>query len=283
MTKVMRILTALAAATAFGAQAAEPFAAFDAASEPILGNPHDVKLGPDGMLYVSDVDRNRVAVLDPSSLKLVREVGADTLYSPHDVDFDAAGRLLVADTGRSRIAIIDTATGEMVGALTDAISRPEGVVQHPNGRIYATGAGSGNIVAYENGALVAEAGGLSAPHDVEVDAAGDIWIADAANDRLVKVSPELETLAIIDDPALGLSGPRYLDVDAAGNLIVADKYSHRVLKLTPVGELIGVLGGAAGLGPNKFRTPEGVEIDGATYFLSDSGNDRVTRYRVLTN
>ncbi len=279
----MRALAVLFAAFGLQAQAAEPFAVFDAASAPVLGNPHDVKLGPDGLLYVSDVDGDRVAVLNPTTLELMHEIGAGELSAPHDVEFDAAGRLLVADTGRSRIAVFDLASGELLGALAGSISRPEGVLAHPNGRIYATGAGSGNIVAYDDGKVVAEEGGLSAPHDLEVDAAGDIWIADAANDRLVKVSPELETLAVIDDPALGLSGPRYLDIDAAGALIVADKYSHRVLKLTPGGALIGVLGGAAGLGPNRFRTPEGVEIDGGTYYLSDSGNDRIVRYLVVTN
>ena len=97
------------------------------------------------------------------------------------------------------------------------------------------------------------------------------------------LSPDLEVLAILDDPAYGWSGPRYMDFDAAGNLIVADKYSHRIKMVAPDGQLVGVIGAEPGLGPNRFRTPEGVEIDGSTLYFSDSGNDRVVRYRVVTH
>jgi sugar lactone lactonase YvrE len=171
----------------------------------------------------------------------------------------------------------------LTGTLGGGIGRPEGVAAHPNGRIYATGAWSGTIVAFANGQPVASAGGLSAPHDIAVDAAGDLWVADAGNDRLVRFSPELEVLAILDGPEYGWSGPRYLDIDPAGNLVVADKYSHRIKKLTAEGRMTGGIGAGAGLGPNRFRTPEGVAISGTTLFFSDSGNDRVVRYRIVTN
>lgn len=258
-----------------------PFAAFDAASDAVLDNPHDLVLGPDGFLYVSDVGNNRIAVLEPNTLGLIGDIGALDLLAPHDVDFDAEGRMLVADTGNDRIAIFED--GELVAELKGGIDRPEGVAMHPNGRVYATGAWSGRIVAFENGRPVAWKGGLSAPHDVAVNAAGDLWVADASNDRLVKFSPELEVLAVLDAPGYGWSGPRYLDIDEAGNLVVADKYSHRVKKIAPDGRMIGVIGTGAGRGPNRFRTPEGVEIHGETLFFSDSGNDRIVRYRVVTN
>jgi len=263
------------AGTVTGAVAGEtgPFAAFDAASETVLENPHDLALGPDGRLYVADLGNDRIAVLDPETLALVGEIGAAELGAPHDVGFDAAGRMLVADTLHDRIAIFEG--GVLTGTLAGGIGRPEGVAAHPSGRIYATGAWSDTIVAFEDGHPVASAGGLSAPHGLDVDAAGDLWVADAGNDRLVKFSPELEVLAVLDAPEHGWSGPRYLDIDAAGNLVVADKYSHQVKKLTPEGLMTGVIGAGAGLGSNRFRTPEGVEISGTTLFFSDSGNDRI--------
>lgn len=258
-----------------------PFAAFDAASQPVLGNPHDLVIGPDGFLYVSDVGNNRIAVLDPDTLALIGDIGSPDLLAPHDVDFDAEGRMLVADTGNHRIAVFEG--GRLVAELKGGIDRPEGVAAHPSGRVYATGARSGRIVAFENGRPVVSSGGLWAPHDVAVDADGDLWVADAGNDRLVLYSPTLEVLAVLDGPEYGWSGPRYLDIDAAGNLVVADKNSHRVKKIAPDGRMTGVIGAGAGLGPNRFRTPEGVEIRGETLYFSDSGNDRIVRYRVVTN
>jgi len=278
---MIRLLPALClAALPFMAEAG-PFAAYDAASEPVLSDPHDLTLGPDGRLYVADVGNNRVAVADPGSLAVVGDIGALDLLSPHDVAFDPAGRLLVADTGHNRIAIF--AGGELVGELKGGIRRPEGVAVHPNGRVYATGAWSGTIVAFDDGQTVASAGGLSAPHDVAVDAAGNLWVADSGNDRLVLFSPDLELLATLEGPEYGWSGPRYLDFDPAGNLVVADKNSHKVKKVTPGGGVAGVIGAEAGLGPNRFRTPEGVAITDGTLFFSDSGNDQVVRYRVVTN
>ena len=264
------------------ALAGQPFAAFDAASEAVLGNPHDLEVGPDGRLYVADVDNNRVAILDAGTLELVGEI--DGLSGPHDVAFDAAGRMLVADTHAGRIAIFEKADDwQPAGELTGDLWRTEGVTAHPNGRIYATSAGGGTVTAFENGTAVAQAGGMSVPHDVAVDGEGNLWVADTGNGRLLRFSPKLEPLGALDDAAYGFRGPRYLDVDAAGNLVVADKESHRVLRLSPAGAILGVIGEKRGLGPNLFTTPEGVEILEGRYYFSDSGNDRIVRYLVVTN
>ena len=281
MFRILLVICLTALPAAARAENPGPFAAFDAASEPFLSNPHDLILGPDGRLYVADVGGNRIAVLDPETLELVGEIGAGALGAPHDVDFDMNGRMLVADTANSRVAVFEG--DSLIAEFSGGISRTEGVAVHPNGRVYATGAGSGNIVAFESGRAVAAASGLRAPHDVAVDGEGNLWVADAGNDRMVRYSPDLEVLAVLDAPGYGWSGPRYLDIDDAGNLIVADKYSHRIKRIAPDGSMTGVIGDTAGKGPNRFRTPEGVEIRGGTLFFSDSGNDRVVRYRVVTN
>ncbi len=80
---------------------------------------------------------------------------------------------------------------------------------------------------------MAEAGGLSSPHDVEIAADGTIWVADASNDRLVQMSDNLKTLRTVKGPAYAFNGPRYLDFDAKGRLYVADKYTHRIKVLDP--------------------------------------------------
>lgn len=276
----MRILIALIAMLAgLPAMAQTAFATFEAASDPVLDNPHDLVLGPDGRLYVSDPGNNRIAVLDRNTLKLVGEIGAGALSSPHDASFDAAGRLLVADTGNDRIAIFEG--GKLTGRLSERIRRPEGVVALPGGRVVATGAGSGNAVLYVNGQVVAELSGMAFPHDVALGPPGSLWLADTGQDRMIRVTENLEVLEVLDAPEFGWNGPRYQSMDSAGNLIVADKYSHRIKRISPVGRLSGQLGAEAGKGPGRFRTPEGVEIDGTALYLSDSGNDRVVRYRMI--
>ena len=60
--------------------------------------------------------------------------------------------------------------------------------------------------------------------------------------------------------------------------------SARILGTGPDGALLLVLGsGRADKGPGVFRTPEGIEVMGDTLWISDSGNDRVVKYRILRN
>ena len=258
---------------------------FVAASPARYAEPHDLVLSPDGQhLYVADNGNHRIAVLDPMTLELLGTFGAGEVGSPHDVAFDLNGRLLVADTGNSRIAIYtaDGVGGRLVGELKGTIRRPEGVVAHPNGRVYATGASSGNIEAFEGGRPVAVAHGLAAPHDIAVAADGTLWIADASNDRLVQMTPDLLVRRTVGGAAYHFDGPRYLDFDGNGRLYVADKYSPKIMVLAPDGTLIFTLGGnRAGLGPGKFDRPEGVAIVGTDIWFSDTYNDRIVRYRIV--
>ena len=45
-----------------------PFARFELASEPVLADPHDLAIGPDGRLYVADKFGARIAVFEPEPL-----------------------------------------------------------------------------------------------------------------------------------------------------------------------------------------------------------------------
>jgi DNA-binding beta-propeller fold protein YncE len=269
------------------AEAQEIVLTFEKASAEVLGNPHDLKLSPDGRyLFVSDVDNDRVAILDPQSLALVAEFGADHQGGTHDVDFDAAGRAYIADTHNNRVTVyeIDGTDARLVGQLEERIRGPEGVLAHPNGLIYVAGAWSGNVVAYRAGKVVAELGGLSSPHDLELAADGNIWLADAGNHRLLLLSPELDVRRELGREDYGFNGVRYLDLSDDGMLIAADKNNHVVKFIAADGRLLHVLGdGRAGKGPNRFTTPEGVELRGTELWLSDSGNDRVVKYRLEVN
>ncbi|MES9994234.1 MAG: NHL repeat-containing protein [Candidatus Thiodiazotropha sp.] len=264
---------------------AEISAIFVHASKPILSNPHDLKLSADGNhLFVSDVGNDRIAILDPQSLELITTFGEDHQSGTHDIDFDALGRAYVADTHNNRVTIYSLSgiSASLIGELTTAIRGPEGVLAHPNGRIYVAGAWSNNLVIFDNGKNAAELRGLSSPHDIELAANGsDIWLADAGNDRILLLTADLKIKAELNREAYGFNGVRYMDLLDDGSLVVADKNNHQIKFITADGKLELVLGdGKPGLGIDKFRTPEGVELHGSDLWLSDSGNDRIVRYRL---
>ena len=255
---------------------------YQAASNTPLDNPHDLKLSPDGKyLFVSDLGNNRVVLLDPETLSFVSAFGADHQSGTHDVDFDAQGRAYVADTHNNRVTIyrMDNTQATLTGELKGRVRGPEGVLVHSNGRVYVAGAWSGNVVAYEDGRVVKELSGLSSPHDLEETADGNIWLSDSGNSRVLLVSPELKILRELSRKTYGFNGVRYMDLLEDGTLVAADKNSHQVKFIGPDGKLRLVMGdGKREEGPDKFATPEGVEVRGDTLWFSDSGNDRVVKY-----
>ena len=257
-------------------------AVFEQESRVALSNPHDLKLSPDGqLLLVSDVGNNRVAMLDPDSLELVGEFGADHQAGTHDIDFDKNGLAYVADTHNNRVTIyrMQNMQAALIGELSESVRGPEGVLAHPNGRIYVAGAWSNNVVAFQDGQKVAELTGLSSPHDLELAADGDLWLADAGNDRILLVSPELVIKDVLTRDKYHFRGVRYLDTMQDGTLVAADKDTHSVKFIGVDGTLRLQLGsGKAARGDYALTTPEGVEVLGNRVWISDSGNDRIVRY-----
>lgn len=271
------------------AQTPGPFASFDKASKPVLNDPHDLAMGPDGHLYIADKFGNQIVVMDAETLEVIRTIGEGALYGVHDIAFDSTGKSIVAVTGLSVALVFDsleTTKPEPVAAYR--ASNTEGALIHSSGRIFVMASGQGVIGAFDGDEWVAGKGGHPGAHDIAEAPNGDIWVADNANRRLVRYSRDLALLQIIDDPKFGFVGPRYMDIDEWGRLIVADQDAHRILLIDPAGPdggaLIGVLGdGAPGIGPGKFDDPEGVLAHGGRYYFADSDNNRIVRYVVVVN
>ena len=62
--------------------------------------------------------------------------------------------------------------------------------------------------------------GLSGPLGVAVDTAGNLYVADTFNNRVLKLAAGSSTPTVL--PFTGLSAPRAVAVDTAGNLYVTD-------------------------------------------------------------
>jgi serine/threonine protein kinase, bacterial len=77
--------------------------------------------------------------------------------------------------------------------------------------------------------VVVPLAGLNHPDSAAVDTAGDIYVADGLNDRVLKLAAGATTQTEL--PFAGLSQPWDVAVDTAGNVYVADHGNNRVLKL----------------------------------------------------
>ena len=192
---------------------------------------------------------------------------------PTGVTVDAAGNLFIADPEDQRIRRVD-----------------------PSGAI-STFAGTGER-GFEGDGGTALLARFSSPTDVEVDAAGNLYIADASNHRIRKVDPSgiITTIAGTDErgfdgdggPAVEarLNLPRGMAVDAAGNLYIADASNHRIRKVDPSGIISTVAGtGERGFGGDyrpavqaMLSFPKGVAVDTAgNLYIADFENRRVRR------
>ena len=266
-----------------------PFASFDLASEPILADPHDLAIGPDGRLYVADKFGARIAVLDPDTLELIEMLGEGLLPGVHDISFGSDGAVAVAVTGVGAVALYASVSDlDAPPEIGVSAPRTEGALLHSNGDLYAMASGIGALARYRGTELLGGVEGHLGAHDVAEGPDGSIWVADNNMRRLVRYSPDLEQMQVINHAKFGFVGPRYLDVTDFGYLVVADQDAHRILMIDPdqssEGVLLGVIGdGVPGLGPGKFDDPEGVAVDGNRYFFSDSDNNRVVRYSVVLN
>ena len=270
-------------------EAPGPFASFDLASAQVLGDPHDLTVGPDGRLYVADKLNARIAVFDPETLELVEEMNAGLMPQVRDISFGPGGAVAVAVTGMGAVAVFPNLVSlPFPAAMGVGAPGTEGALYHSNGRIYAMASGIGVLAMFENMDFVTGVEGHLGAHDVAEGADGSVWVADTRARALVRYTPELERIQVIDHPRFGFVGPRYMDVTETGLLVVTDQESHRVLLIDPEGPdggtLLGVIGdGLPGLGPGRFDDPEGVAVDGNRYFISDSDNNRVVRYTVVLN
>jgi len=256
---------------------------------------------------------------------------AAQLNTPIGVAVDASGNLFIADSANNRVRKVSAAgvittyagngtpgsTGDGGLAASAELNAPFGLALDAAGNLYITefsgarvrkvsAAGAISTVAGNgvsgyggDGALAVNAQ-LNGPKAVAVDAAGNLYIADAINNvvRFVsaataKISTAVGTGAAGFGGDLGpataaqLTNPSGLALDAAGNLYITDG-STRVRKVYADGIILTIAGngtrgfsGDGGLATSaQISGPSGIAVaaSGAVY-VADSGNDAV---RMLT-
>jgi len=137
---------------------------------------------------------------------------------------------------------------------------------------------------------------FNAPVNVAIDAAGNVYVGDAGNHTIRKISPAgaVSTLA----GAAGQSGsadgtgtqarfsrPTGIATDSAGSVYVADTGNHTIRRITATG-VVSTLAGAAGVAGSadgggaaaRLNSPKGVAADAAgNVYVADTGNYTIRR------
>lgn len=255
---------------------------YEASSDCGYQQPHNTALSADGKyLYVPEVRRHRIVVLDATSLAYVSEIGRGELKWPHDVSVGPDNRLYIADSGNDRVAIYEVTgtTATFHAELKGDFDNPEGVFAHPDGRVFVSGEDSGSVAVFEDRRQLNSINGLSRPHGIGLADDGGVWIAMSGIDELQHFDTALKpTGRKIDEP---LSGPRYMALSNSGYMFLAEKQAHNIVVLTPEGKVAARLGaGQPGFGPGFFNGPEGVAVSNDALWVTDTSNGRIVRYSI---
>ena len=138
---------------------------------------------------------------------------------------------------------------------------------------------------------------LRSPIAVVTDPAGNLYIADTADNRVRKVTPQgvISTICGTGLPgfsgdrgkatAAALSAPASLAIDTAGNLYIADEGNYRVRRISTDGTITTVAGngggGFAGDGGPATQAqlePLAVAVDNkGILYISDLANSRIRK------
>lgn len=129
-------------------------------------------------------------------------------------------------------------------------------------------------------------GNMARPVDIEADAAGNLYVIDAARRRLQKFDPAGNVLASVDVRADSTgteeSEPWGLALFADGRVLVADTFGWRIRFFSGDLQLLGVFGQTPNIDPAHVPAPEELfgprdaAIDGTGLaWVTDTGHDRI--------
>ena len=291
-------------------------------------DPSGVAVDSVGNVYIADMGNNRIRLVTPGGLITTLVGGStDLLNTPAGVAVDAAGTVYIADTGNNRIrrfaggvltTIAGTGGAGFAGdggpATAAMLWSPRGVAVDAAGNVYiadrwnrrirrvapngtiATIAGNGTAgFSGDNGnALAAQFGDV---YGVAIDQLGGVYVADASNHRIRRVSGGgVTTIAGNGNPTASGDGgsataasiyqPYGVAADIGGSVYIADTSNFRVRAISPGGVIRTMAGtgtpGFSGDGSNATSAqlfhPTAAAVDAAgNLYVADSDNHRVRR------
>jgi len=300
--------------------------------------PTGVSIDGNGNLYVADSLNNVIRKITSAGVVTTLagsgSVGsadgtgsAASFHYPQGVAVDGNGNVYVADTGNEVIrkitaaGVVSTLAGSGSAGSADgtgtaaSFAQPLGVAADGNGNVYvadasynlirkitpagvvSTLAGNGDISGGSaNG--TGPAASFSYPAAVAVDGSGTVYVADASNNLIRKITPTgvVTTLAgnVSGGSADGTGAaasfynPLGVAVDGNGNVYVADFGNNLIRKITAAGVVSTLAGNPAGnIGSTdgtgaaaSFQDPIGIATtSGGTLYVADTLNNLIREIR----
>jgi sugar lactone lactonase YvrE len=304
-----------------------------AATQAMLNAPMGLAVDAQGNLFIADSGNNRIrkVQIDPvtgviSQKSVIAPVPGASITSPTGLAVDAQGNLFVSQNA-GNISMV-TPGGVLSIFASELFTSAAGISIDHQGNLFVADAASNQVfkvspqgqltpVAGDGSASFAGDGGLAlsaslhGPAAVAVDDLGNLFIADAGNNRAREVKVDPATGAISPQskittiagsgvanfsgdnlPAVGaeLSQPVSTAVDAQGNLYIAETGEKDVIRKVDASGVIttiagnGVEGFSGDGGPAvaaELDTPKAIALDGAgNLYIADTGNNRVREVHV---
>ena len=301
------------------------------ATSALLNFPVGVAVDAAGSVYIADNTNGRVRrVANGTILTLAGgapplgdngpAVGAQLGLS-FGVAVNAAGDTYIADTYTHSIRKVSNGTittiagtgaagfgGDNGPGTSAQLNTPWAVAVAPTGDVFFADALNSRVRKLSNGIVTTVAGGgaffnengpatgalVPQPVGLALDAAGDLYISDIANNRVRKVSNGIIT-TVAGTGVAGFSGdggaataarlnqPWGIAIDSAGNLFIGDSANGRVRKVSG-GTITTVAGGGTGVNDDIPATnaalffPTAVAVDQAdNLFVADAGRSLIRR------
>lgn len=287
-------------------------------------SPQGITLSSDGNFYVADAFNSAIRKVtsagDVSTLTGNGTIGYidgslanARFYAPQSLVTDAAGNIYVADFSNNIIrkitpaGVVSTLAGSGSAGYDDgtgiaaSFNNPRGLAIDATGNIYVADRGNnlirkitpaGVVTTFAGNRLSAyvdQVTGTSAsfnkPSGLAIDAAGNIYVADAQNYAVRKItSAGIVTTYLGNAKHQVLGSPSAIAIDAKGNLFITDQ-TGRVFEVTtdkvllPLAGRSSTAGFADGTGASVlFNSPQGVAADAnGNIYVADAGNNRIRK------